>query len=69
MRADNYHRHDISDSMWELLEAHLTRSRGIHGNIAQDGRTFIGHRRFCRLRDRGIWKINSLIHLAVDTAS
>lgn len=37
----SYHRHDISDEMWALLEPHLPGQRGQWGGIAQDNRRFI----------------------------
>ncbi len=37
----SYHRHDINDKVWELLEAHLPGQRGQWGGIAQDNRRFI----------------------------
>lgn len=36
-----YHRHDISDHPWELLEPHLPGRRGVWGGIAADNRLFI----------------------------
>ena len=32
----SYHRHDISDEVWTLLEPHLPGQRGQWGGIAQD---------------------------------
>ncbi len=32
----SYHRHDISDKVWSLLEPHLPGQRGQWGGIAQD---------------------------------
>ena len=40
MQAD-YHRHDISDEVWEKLEPHLLGQRGQWGGIAKDNRRFI----------------------------
>ena len=37
----SYHRHDISDEVWTLLEPHLPGQRGQWGGIAQDNRRFI----------------------------
>jgi transposase len=37
----DYHRHDISDEVWALLEPHLPGQRGQWGGIAKDNRTFI----------------------------
>ena len=37
----SYHRHDISDQVWSLLEPHLPGQRGQWGGIAQDNRRFI----------------------------
>ena len=37
----SYHRHDINDKVWELLEPHLPGQRGQWGGIAQDNRRFI----------------------------
>ena len=36
-----YHRHDINDNVWALLEPHLPGQRGQWGGIAQDNRRFI----------------------------
>jgi transposase len=36
-----YHRHDISDETWTLLEPHLPRRKGVWGGIAKDNRRFI----------------------------
>ena len=36
----SYHRHDISDEVWALLEPHLPGQRGQWGGIAQDNRRF-----------------------------
>ena len=36
-----YHRHDISDEVWALLEPHLPGQRGQWGGIAEDNRRFI----------------------------
>ena len=40
MQAD-YHRHDISDEVWEKLRPHLLGQRGQWGGIAEDNRRFI----------------------------
>ena len=37
----SYHRHDISNEVWALLEPHLPGQRGQWGGIAQDNRRFI----------------------------
>ena len=37
----SYHRHDINDKVWALLEPHLPGQRGQWGGIAQDNRRFI----------------------------
>ncbi len=37
----SYHRHDISDNVWVLLEPHLPGQRGQWGGISQDNRRFI----------------------------
>ena len=37
----SYHRHDISENVWALLEPHLPGQRGQWGGIAQDNRRFI----------------------------
>ena len=37
----SYHRHDINEKVWELLEPHLPGQRGQWGRIAQDNRRFI----------------------------
>ncbi len=36
-----YHRHDISDHAWELLEPHLPGRKGSWGGVAEDNRRFI----------------------------
>jgi transposase len=36
-----YHRHDISDKVWKLLEAHLPGRKGEWGGVAYDNRKFI----------------------------
>ena len=41
MGEKTYHRFDISDAEWELLEAHMTGQPGQHGGIAKDNRKFI----------------------------
>ena len=38
---ETYHRHDITDEKWRLLEPHLPGQRGQWGGIAQDNRRFI----------------------------
>jgi transposase len=40
MKAD-YHRHDLDDHAWSLLEPHLSGRKGQWGGIAQDNRRFI----------------------------
>ena len=40
MEAD-YHRHDLDNHSWSLLEAHLSGQRGQWGGIAEDNRRFI----------------------------
>ena len=37
----SYHRHDICDKVWALMELHLSGQRGQWGGIAQDNRRFI----------------------------
>ena len=37
----SYHRHDINDNVWALLEPHLPGQRGQWGGIAEDNRRFI----------------------------
>ncbi|NLW69720.1 MAG: transposase, partial [Eubacteriaceae bacterium] len=37
----SYHRHDINDKAWELLEPHLLGRKGTRGGNARDNRTFI----------------------------
>ena len=49
-KTAGYHRHDISERHWELLEAHLPGREGVWGGRAKD------NRRFCRWRDKGIWE-------------
>lgn len=39
--ANIQHRHDITNSVWELLSPHLPGQRGQHGGIAVDNRRFI----------------------------
>ena len=36
-----YHRHDISDEVWEKIQEHLPGQRGQWGGIAEDNRKFI----------------------------
>ena len=36
-----YHRHDISDRVWELLEPHLPGREGTRGVTARDNRCFL----------------------------
>lgn len=36
-----YHRHDITDRVWKILEKLLPGRRGQHGGIAKDNRKFI----------------------------
>jgi transposase len=36
-----YHRHDLSDSAWELLSPHLPGRSGQWGGIARDNRQFL----------------------------
>ena len=40
MKAE-YHRHDISDRVWGLLEPHLMGRKGIWGGNARDNRQFL----------------------------
>ena len=37
----SYHRHDICDKVWALMELHFPGQRGQWGGIAQDNRRFI----------------------------
>ncbi|MCL2707313.1 MAG: IS5/IS1182 family transposase, partial [Dehalococcoidia bacterium] len=37
----SYHRHDISDRTWELLEPNLMGRKGTWGGNAKDNRRFI----------------------------
>ncbi len=37
----SFHRHDISDQTWDLLEAHLPGRKGFWGGKAKDNRGFI----------------------------
>ena len=37
----SYHRHDISDETWNLLESHLPGRKGTWGGNARDNRQFI----------------------------
>ena len=41
MEQSGYHRHDISDSVWEQIETLLPGQRGQWGGIAKDNRKFI----------------------------
>jgi transposase len=41
MSKEGVHRHDISDTIWDKLEPHLSGRRGNWGGIAQDNRRFI----------------------------
>ena len=41
MPEADYHRHDISDAIWMLLEPLLSGKRGQWGGIAQDNRLFL----------------------------
>ena len=38
---EDYHRHDISDHVWSLLEPHLPGRRGVWGGVARDNRRFL----------------------------
>jgi len=38
---NTYHRHDVSDETWELLENHLPARKGTWGGNARDNRQFI----------------------------
>ena len=51
----SYHRHDISDEMWSILEPHLPGQRGQWGGIAQDNRRFI-NAMFWILRTGSPWR-------------
>ena len=39
--SNEQHRHDMSDTVWNLLEPHLPGQRGQWGGIAQDNRRFV----------------------------
>ena len=39
--SQSWHRHDITDHIWELLEPHLPGRKGAWGGVAQDNRRFI----------------------------
>lgn len=39
--AENYHRHDVSDRVWAVLEPLLPGRKGCWGGVAQDNRCFI----------------------------
>jgi transposase len=39
--TEDYHRHDISDSLWEILEPNLKGKKGTWGGNARDNRCFI----------------------------
>ena len=41
LMTEDYHRHDISDEVWALLEPLLPGRRGTWGGNARDNRTFI----------------------------
>ena len=51
----SYHRHDISDEMWSVLEPHLPGQRGQWGTV---------HQRFIRWRRKGIWE--KLLKILID---
>jgi transposase len=51
----DYHRHDISDEIWDLLKPHLPGQRGQWGGIAQDNRRFI-NAVFFILRTGASWR-------------
>ena len=38
---ESYHRHDLSDPVWSLLEPHLPGRRGRWGGVAHDNRRFL----------------------------
>lgn len=50
-----YHRHDISERHWELLEAHLPGREGVWGGRAKDNRRFI-NAVFWMLRTGSPWR-------------
>ena len=39
--SSSYHRHDISNRTWELLENHLPGRKGTWGGNARDNRQFV----------------------------
>ena len=39
--AVSYHRHDISDEAWALIESHTIGNKGTHGGNTKDTRVFI----------------------------
>ena len=41
MTKPAHRRHDISDSIWNLLSPHLPGQKGMHGGIAKDNRLFL----------------------------
>nr|WP_176488089.1 IS5 family transposase [Candidatus Regiella insecticola] len=56
-----HRRHDISDHVWSLLEAHLPGRKGTWGGIARDNRQFINAvfwilRTGAPWRDKGLWE-------------
>jgi len=51
-----YHRHDISDKVWALLEPHLPGQKGRWGGIAEDNRRFI-NAVFWVLRTRALYGV------------
>ena len=53
--AEDYHRHDISDEVWALLEPLLPGRKGTWGGNARDNRTFI-NAVFWILRSGAPWR-------------
>lgn len=51
MEDADYHRHDISDKVWESVEPHLPGQHGQRGGIAQDNRRFVNA--VCRILRTG----------------
>ena len=55
----SYHRHDINDKVWALLEPHLPGQRGQWG-----GKWGSVHQRFIRWRRKGVWE--KLLEILID---
>ena len=65
----SYHRHDINDKVWEMLEPHLPGQRGRTGAPWRDlppdyGKWGSVHQRFIRWRKKGVWE--KLLEILID---